>query len=238
MGIFNFEQFSVDDSHCGMKIGTDAVLLGAWADVSFAREIVDVGCGSGVIALMMAQRNNNGRVLAVDVNHDACLDAIANTEKSPWADRVEVIEADITKSFPSVSHPLLIVSNPPFFNEKLRSPDAGRALARHGDEFTVKELIEISAANMTELSDSLAFIAPTSRTDEIDFLLSLNRLSPRRVCTVYSREGKASIRTLWQVGLDGADAPRMKKEELYIRNSDNSFTRAYIDLTSEFYLDK
>ncbi len=91
---------------------------------------------------------------------------------------------------------------------------------------------------MTELSDSLAFIAPTSRTDEIDFLLSLNRLSPRHVCTVYSREGKASIRTLWQVGLDGADAPRMKKEELYIRNSDNSFTRAYIDLTSEFYLDK
>ena len=186
----------------------------------------------------MAQRHNEGRIHAVDVSHDACLDAVVNAGRSPWADRVEVMEADITKSFPSVGHPLLIISNPPFFNEKLRSPDAGRALARHGDEFTVKELIEISAANMRMESDSLAFIAPTSRTDEIDFLLSLNRLSPRRICTVYSREGKASIRTLWQVGPDGANAPRMKKEELYIRNSDNSFTKAYIDLTSEFYLDK
>ena len=139
MGTFNFKQFSVDDSHSAMKVGTDAVLLGAWSDLAGVSTIVDAGCGSGVIALMAAQRSEytKPRVIGVDISSDACRDTRHNIGLSPWRDRIEVIEADITKVFPDVSHPLLIVSNPPFFNETLRSPDSMRALARHGEEFAI-----------------------------------------------------------------------------------------------------
>lgn len=240
MGIFNFKQFSIDDSHSAMKVGTDAVLLGAWADPEGVRTIVDAGCGSGIIALMLAQRSagTSIRIIGVDISKDACQDARHNVELSPWRDRVEVVEADITKMFPEVSHPILIVSNPPFFNESLRSPDTMRALARHGDEFGIAALIELASERCSSPDDTIAFIAPTSRTDEIDFMLSLKRLSARRICKVYSKVGKASIRTLWQVGRDSNGVPPLRREELYIRSDDNEFTLRYRQLTSPFYLDR
>lgn len=240
MGIFNFKQFSIDDSHSAMKVGTDAVLLGAWVDLSGVNTIVDAGCGSGVIALMAAQRTDgtDARIIGVDISPDACLDAARNIKASQWEDRVEVMEADITRVFPAVSHPLLIVSNPPFFNERLRSPDSMRALARHGEEFGIESLIAIASARLISQGDTLAFIAPTSRTDEIEFMLSLQRLSARRICKVFSKVGKASIRTLWQVGHDNYAGCALCREELYIRSADNRFTPDYQILTSPFYLDR
>lgn len=238
MGTFHFKQFSIDDSRCGMKIGTDAVLLGSWVEIGTARSIIDAGCGSGVISLMIAQRTDATRIVAVDISHDACLDAVDNISASPWSDRVEVFENDITRFFPEVSHPILMVSNPPFFSEHLHSPDANRALARHGDDFTVMELIEIADRHFTHPEDSLAFIAPTGRTDEIEFQLSLHRLSAGRICKVFSREGKESIRTLWQVWRESPSAPTLHREVLNIRTEDNRFSDAYRQLTSAFYLDK
>ena len=238
MGIFHFKQFSVDDSRCGMKIGTDAVLLGAWTATEHARTIVDAGCGSGVISLMMAQRSRAEKIIAVDISHEACLDATDNAFRSPWSERVEVVENDVTQFFPVVSHPLLIISNPPFFNEQLHSPDADRALARHGNDFTVTELIAIADRNINHPDDSLAFIAPTGRTDEIEFQLSLHRLTVGRICKVFSREGKESIRTLWQVWRESPSAPSLHRGSLYIRDSDNQFSEAYRKLTTDFYLDK
>lgn len=239
MGHFDFKQFSIDDDGCAMKLGTDAVLLGAWAAVDGAAEVVDAGCGSGVLSLMVAQRCPGvERIIAVDISHEACRDAARNVAASPWSDRVEVMEADITKDFPQTGHPLLVISNPPFFSEALRSPDSARALARHGEDFGVEALIGLAAGYFTSAADSLAFIAPTSRTDEIDFMLSLKRLSPRRICRVFSRMGRESIRTLWQVGLEVPEAPRLQREELYIRDTSNNLTAQYQSLTSGFYLDK
>lgn len=238
MGVFNFKQFSVDDTHCGMKIGTDAVLLGAWTDVGGAKCIVDAGCGSGVISLMMAQRNDTAEIIGVDIEQAACEDSADNFKRSPWSARLSAMQLDITRGFPAVAHPLLIVSNPPFFNEKLRSPVEERALARHGDDFGVETLISIAGRELTGPGDSLSFIAPTSRTDEIEFLLSLARLSPVHVTRVYSKEGKSSIRTLWQAKRDGDGATRCVPDTLYIRDRNNDFSEEYIRLTSPFYLDK
>ena len=240
MGIFNFKQFSIDDSHSAMKVGTDAVLLGAWADLTGFKTIVDAGCGSGVIALMAAQRSeeNPVHIIGIDISADACEDARHNVEASPWKDRVEVMESDITHVFPEVIHPLMIISNPPFFNESLRSPDSMRALARHGEDFGVESLLKLASVHFSFSEDSLAFIAPTSRTAEIEFMLSLHRLAPRRICKVYSKEGKESKRTLWQVGRDGCETVPLCREELYIHSSDNKFTLQYQTLTSPFYLDR
>lgn len=239
MGVFHFKQFSVDDSHCGMKTGTDAVLLGAWAEVKGFKTIVDAGCGSGIIALMAAQRNSEARIIAIDINAEACKDTQINVAASPWSERVEVVEGDILSLFPAATaHPLLIISNPPFFNEALRSPDRDRALARHGEEFGVGSLISLAAAKFDSPADSLAFIAPTERNDEIEFLLSLSRLSPTRKTLIYSRPGKASIRTLWHASLERPGIEATRTDTLYIRNADNELTPEYMALTSPFYLDK
>lgn len=238
MGRFDFKQFSLDDSRCGMKIGTDGVLLGAWADISKAARVIDVGCGSGLIALMLAQRNPDAVITGVEIDKAAYADACDNVLGSPWSERVCILNADaLTFEVEKGASPLLIVSNPPFFNEALHSPDEERALARHGTRFGVEELIKLGSEWILGEDDYLAFIAPSSRDDEVEFLLSLHRLAPCRHTVVYSRRGKKPLRSLWQVTADKY-CHGVEENALYIRDESNGYTKEYLSLTSPFYLDK
>ncbi len=220
-----------------MKVGTDGVLLGCWTHIpaSGFATIIDAGCGCGLLALMMAQRTSWANITGVDIDPGAVADAHDNVASSPWSDRVKILEGDVLGCKPEVVHPLLIISNPPFFTETLRSPDGERALARHGDTFGVRDLIEWSAGLMTEDDDRLAFIAPADRDAEIDYHLAIARLNPLRRCSVSSREGRKPIRTLWETGR--APLPCIKSQ-LDIRDTTNTLTQEYIALTSAFYLDK
>lgn len=238
MGQFRFKQFAIDDSRCAMKVGTDGVLLGAWVDVSGVSNVLDVGCGSGLIALMIAQRAEGASVTGVEIDSNACADAADNILRSPWHDRVAVVNCDIAEFKSQFESPLLIVSNPPFFTERLHSPDSARSLARHGCEFGVKELIGFSAQRLKLECDSLAFIAPAERDDEIEFELALNRLRVWRKLSVSSRDGRAPFRTLWQVVKEGKNYISPEFSYLCIRDSKNELTDEYINLTTEFYLDK
>ncbi|MDE6860893.1 MAG: methyltransferase [Duncaniella sp.] len=221
-----------------MKVGTDGVLLGAWADVSGVSSVLDVGCGSGLIALMVAQRAKDASVTGVEIDSNACADAFDNILHSPWHERITVMNCDVAEFELQLKSPLLIISNPPFFTEQIHSPDSARSLARHGDEFGVKWLIMFSAQRLKLACDSLAFIAPAERDDEIEFELALNRLRVWRKLSVSSREGRAPFRTLWQVVKDGRDYIYPEISYLCIRNGENELTNEYINLTSEFYLDK
>lgn len=111
---FSFKQFTVYHDRCAMKVGTDGVLLGAWADVSGARDILDIGTGTGLIALMLAQRSE-AHIMAVDIDEDAVKQAKENVEKSPWPGRIEVERHDIC-CFNSDIRYDVIVSNPPYFS--------------------------------------------------------------------------------------------------------------------------
>ena len=237
--MFTFKQFGIDDSACAMKVGTDGVLLGRWTHVEDVCNIVDAGCGSGLISLMMAQRSDVSRIFAIDIDPSAIKCCQSNVDASPWPSRIEVIQNDITEAFPErASSPLLIISNPPFFNEPLKSPDGGRALARHGESFGIGALIEIASYRLQGNRDSLAFISPAGRRDEIEWLLSCARLMPKHVTTVYSKEGKNALRILWQVIPEKfVDGPCMT-DTLCIRNRDNEYSVEYQQLTSPFYLDK
>lgn len=238
MGVFRFKQFSVDDSHSAMKIGTDGVLLGAWADARDARSIIDAGTGTGLIALMMAQRHDGARVTGIDVDGAACRDAMDNAAASPWADRVEIIGADVLSWFPAAPvHPLCIVSNPPFYTEALRSPDMSRALARHGEGFGVESLLAWAAGLMTGDDDSLSFIAPAGRDDELQYHMSLHRLTPVRITDVVSREGRPAVRRLYEVRRESAVTSPCRRDTLVIRDSTGRYTEAYVSLTGDFYLD-
>lgn len=238
MGQFRFKKFSVDDSHCAMKIGTDGVLLGAWADVETSRSILDVGCGSGLISLMMAQRNPDAEIVGVEIDEHACGDALANVRRSEWSDRIRVVNMDILDYVEMLESPLTILSNPPFYTEDIHSPDCMRTLARHGAKFGVRELIEFGAGRLSSPADSLAFIAPAGRDEEIEFLLELKRLEVRRHTVVFYKKGKMPFRSLWQVGKTNGNGCSHEISYLCIRNEDNSFSEEYAALTSAFYLDK
>lgn len=238
--MFQFKQFSISDTRCGMKIGTDGVLLGAWADASRALTALDAGCGSGLIALMLAQRNPDLKIVAIDLLPNACADAAANVAASPWPDRVEVSEGDFNLfTLPSdTPRPLLIVSNPPFFTEALRSPELSREIARHGRGFNHLSLLESAARLLSTPDDRLCFIAPASADSEIEFAIELHRLCAVRICHVYTREGKPATRTMWEIALRTPSAPILRREKLAIRNCKNHYTSEYQRLTSEFYLDR
>ncbi len=233
MGRFDFKQFTVDDSQCAMKVGTDAVILGCWVSIPEDAQILDAGCGCGILALMMAQRSAKSKILAVDIDEKACEDARNNVANSPWIDRVEVVCADLTTRTPALESPKLIISNPPFFKETLRSSDRSRALARHGESFDVLKLIDLCEPYLSSASDSVAFIAPAERDEEIEFYLSLKKLDVNRKMYVKSKEGRPPYRILWQVGRQLSSPTEIA--ELVIRNSDGMYTSQYVDLTSEFY---
>lgn len=214
-----------------MKIGTDGVLLGAWAPVvPVPATIIDAGCGSGLIALMMAQRTTDPHIIGVELDAGAAADARVNVASSPWHDRITIAECDIlTWSPPAMAGPLSIVSNPPFFTEALRSPGAGRALARHGTDFGVESLIAWASTLITGPDDRLSFIAPSSRDSEIDFHLAMARLNPLARCSVVTRQGASPTRTLWTAGRESTPC---HTSVLDLRSPE------FITLTKDFYLDK
>lgn len=238
MGVFRFKQFEVDDSGSAMKIGTDGVLLGAWARAADVGNVVDAGTGTGLIALMMAQRYTNVHVTGIEVDACACEDARRNVAVSPWSDRVEIVHGDALewRRPDNLAGPLCIVSNPPFFTEQLRSPDSVRALARHGDGFGVETLIAWAAGVMTGAGDTLAFIAPAERDDELQYLFAFNRLSPLRITDVVSREGRQPVRRLYELARDGYSLSPCLHETLIIRTHTGEYSPEYISLTGQFYI--
>lgn len=139
---FQFKQFTIQQDACAMKVGTDGVLLGAWCPVSPSDAVLDIGCGTGLIALMIAQRNAK-TVDGVEIEPAAANQARQNTANSPWGDKINIIEADIRQFATTASHRYdLIVCNPPYFIGSLKNPDPNRTLARHADNLPFDELLE------------------------------------------------------------------------------------------------
>lgn len=137
---FKFKQFTVYHDKCAMKVGTDGVLLGAWCDVAGARRVLDVGTGTGLIALMIAQRSE-ARITALDVDAAAVEQARENCSASPWAERIDVEQADFCSYRPDALFDC-IVSNPPYFVEDVHCPDKQRNMARHTAGLTFSSLLE------------------------------------------------------------------------------------------------
>lgn len=137
MGNFRFKQFEIEQDRCAMKVGTDGVLLGAWAQGG--RRILDIGSGTGLISLMMAQRFPDAEVVGIDMDADACGQARENVMASPFRDRVE-IECCRLQDFGGTGVFDAIVSNPPFFVDSLKNPDSKRTMARHTDSLPFRDL--------------------------------------------------------------------------------------------------
>lgn len=232
--MFTFRQFSVDDSRSAMKVGTDGVVLGAWAPVDGVRRVLDIGCGCGLIALMIAQRAPQTEIYGVEVEAGAAADARRNFGRSPWSARLSLIEEDIFDfSAKTQERYDLIVCNPPFFTESLRSPEQTRSSARHEGELGVGTLISLASRLLVPSGGRLAFIAPTARDSEIDFMLASARLYPRRITRLRQRAARPVKRTLWEATRE--DGPS-ERGEIVISLDDGTNSPEYSSLTGQFYL--
>ena len=141
---FQFKQFTIRHDKCAMKVGTDGVLLGAWAGTESCNRILDIGTGTGLIALMLAQRSK-AAIDAIDIEADACLQAQENAESSLFAGRINVFHSDLVDFAQASTHLYgLIVSNPPYFVDSLKCPNLQRNTARHTDTLTLEDLLQYS----------------------------------------------------------------------------------------------
>lgn len=180
--MFRFKQFIIEQDKCAMKVGTDGVLLGAWANGGL--RVLDVGTGSGIIALMMAQRYPDAHILGIDIDDDAVSQAIENVQKSPFACQISIHKTkiqDMNKSL--VGYFDVVVSNPPFFADSLQAPDHQRNIARHAETLTYADLMK--AANMLLNDDGeLSVIVPFDYRHRMDDEAVFQGLFPSRVCAV------------------------------------------------------
>lgn len=141
---FRFKQFTVFHDRCAMKVGTDGVLVGAWADTRNAKRILDIGTGTGLIALMLAQRSQ-AQIDAVDIDEDACVQAKENVARSPWSDRIQIYHCSIQNYAATCQQGYdLIVSNPPFFENSSKALKRARTVARHSDLLTQVDILQIA----------------------------------------------------------------------------------------------
>jgi len=228
-----------------MKVGTDGVLLGAWADVSkYTNEkdtlysIIDIGCGTGIIALMLAQRasltHDMFQIDAVEIDTSAAEQAQENFEASPWSKHItihsmsmqEYEQKEDSRKFD------LIVSNPPFYNATLKPDDKGRAIARHKDALHISEIVRFARERL-ENHGKLALIYPTDYDSEVMTAAVLLGLHPVRICDILTKVGKPCKRRMTEFSSDNLP---LLREQLTIRNADGKYTDEYRRLTDEFYL--
>lgn len=195
--VFRFKQFSVDQTGCAMKINTDGVLLGALADVDDPENILDIGTGTGVIALMLAQRFPSAQIDAVEIDSSAAQTAGKNFENSPFANRTNIFPSDFQSFFkdnPAKKYDL-IISNPPFHLNSLESPEAKKSLAKHtGNEF-FKVLIEGAARHLKD-EGLLWLILPLEAADLVKEFTKEIGLHLQKIITIHSFENDAPHREI------------------------------------------
>ena len=188
--MFRFKEFAIEQEECAMKVGTDGVLLGAWANGG--QRILDVGTGTGVIALMMAQRFPEARITAIDIDEGAVRQAMLNVERSPYADRVEVSHERLQQH---VGEYDAVVSNPPFFIDAMHAPDRQRNTARHAVTLTYTELMQ-AAWRMLNDNGELSVVVPFDYRQRMEDEAIFLGFFPCRVCAVRTVEKKAARRYL------------------------------------------
>jgi tRNA1Val (adenine37-N6)-methyltransferase len=233
---FKFKQFTVYQDYCGMKVGTDGTLLGAWASVgafpSSQRPLVlDIGTGTGLIALMMTQRFPSANVIGIDIDEDAVRQATENVAASPFADRISIVCDDIrhvndTASLLCPQSFSAIVCNPPYFVDSLTCPDSQRTLARHCSSLSYRELmasVDLLLADYGELS----VVIPFDCKGRLEAEAALAGLSKVRECGVRTTMRKPPRRYL--LAFRRHPAP-LEKREIVIGSEE------YCELTKDFYL--
>lgn len=228
---FRFRRFTVYHDRCAMKVGTDGVLLGAWAPVGGQR-VLDIGTGTGLIALMAAQRNAGAQVVAIDVDEAAVRQARENVAGSPFADRIAVQCQDVLTYAPGHTFDA-ILCNPPFFTEDTLPPDDSRALARNSQLLPFDRLIARAAALLAP-DGRFSVIIPSAATTDFIALCLREGLHLQQRCNVRTVQRKPVRRVLLSFGRDAR--AQVHDEDLLLMDAEGHRSIAYAHLAADFYL--
>jgi tRNA1Val (adenine37-N6)-methyltransferase len=230
--MFQFKQFAIQHNKCAMKVGTDGVLLGAWADAAHAARILDIGTGTGLLALMLAQRQPTATIDAIEIEENACRQAAENVVASRWHTNISVFHTSLQAFEPSGTYDL-IVSNPLYFSQSLKNPDVSKQTARHNDTLLPEELTQ-HAKRLLHANGRIAVIYPLQEARV--FLSAAQKIGfyCRRITRVIPAIGGTAKRMLVEL----STAPCLLTEnELCIETTQRHvYTNEYISLTKDFYL--
>ncbi len=233
---FDFKRFRVYHDKCAMKVGTDGVLLGAWAAVEDAGRILDIGTGSGLTALMLAQRSE-AEVVAVEIEREAALQAADNAAASPFAGRIRVVNADVRQWAETQEETFdAVVSNPPFFEETLLPPMAARSKARHaqGGGLNFEELTDC-AGRVLKTEGTFSVIVPKPAAEAFTTLCRAKGLQPVRQTDVVTKPGKTPKRALMEF-LKTSRPNTASINLLHLTDETGARSEEYKALAADFYL--
>ncbi len=229
---FQFRQFTIVHDRCAMKVGTDGVLVGAWSELPAIGNVLDVGTGSGLITLMVAQRGASLQVLGIDIDKDAVSQARENVLASPFSERIEIHLQSLQDLALSTRRFDAIVCNPPFFEEQLLPPDTSRSIARHVHTLSFEELIS-GAAHLLLSNGTFSVILPTTAFPAFRQLCFVHGLNLKRYQFVQGTATKESKRVLATFVLGESE---VTEEPTLILNEGTQRTKDYLALTQDFYL--
>lgn len=233
--MFKFKQFTINQDRCAMKVGTDGVLLGAWVPIDNRPfSVLDIGAGTGLIALMLAQRSSAEQIDALEIDEEAYEQAVDNFENSPWGDRLFCYHAGLDEFMEEPEDEYdLIVSNPPFYSEDYKSNDEQRDMARFQDALPFEDLVEAADLLLSE-NGVFAVIIPFSEEERFVALAKEFELYPIKITRVKGTPTAIIKRSL--LAFSRNEGAKVIVDELIIEIARHDYTEDYVKLTKEFYL--
>jgi tRNA1Val (adenine37-N6)-methyltransferase len=230
---FQFKQFKIAQDRCAMKITTDACIQGAWTPIlPHVKHVLDIGAGTGLLSLMLAQRDAHILIDAIENDDAASAQAAENAAQSPWHDRINIIAGDV-RGYEATCKYDLIISNPPFFNSSLLGPDAKKNTARHTLSLTYTDLLKAIAANLAK-HGYVSVLLPLAEYHQWKSIMKEND---------WNEAGKLDITHTAHAAIKRVISIWNKQHMLYaqeqrltIKDQENNYSRAFSDLLSPFYL--
>jgi len=229
--MFRFKQFAIRQENAAMKVGTDGALLGAWSDVSKANNILDIGTGTAIIAMMVAQRNSTAAITAIEIDEKALIDANFNVENCPWTNRIKIIQSSLQEFTPTLKFDS-IISNPPFFENSLKSNSRSKIKARHTDSLHYSDILNFASIHLSNIG-VLHLILPVENAKKCIETAIEGGFYLKRICKVHPVPNKNAHRFVFELT---KNATLTISESLIIETGKrHDYSLDYIALTKAFY---
>jgi len=239
---FQFKQFTVQQDRCAMKVTTDGCLFGAWVAKESgesnenlqSKNVLDIGTGTGLLSLMFAQQHFKSTIDAIEIDKEAYEQAKENSSSSPWADKINVIHGDIMEFQPSQQYDV-IISNPPFYENELKSGNSKKNMAHHDNALLIDDLLAIIKQNLKP-KGRFYLLLPYKRNNEIDSCIAKNNLTIVQKVLVK----QSTQHNYFRILLSGKHTENEKEDfittEITIRNKEEKYKPEFIHLLKDYYL--
>ncbi len=232
MSKFTFKQFDILQDKTAMKVNTDGVLLGAWIEKDFSQNILDIGTGTGVIAIMLAQKFSSANITGIEIEQEAAEQAKINAQNCKWSERITILHSDFLEfANNAITKFDLIVSNPPFFENQLNSTDYKKNIARHTTKLPFENLIR-KVKNILSTKGKFCVIIPETEFSGFNHLCNNSGLFLAKKTNVFPKENKPANRLLLEYS---QEIVSVNENSLYIRKT-TEYTEEYLRLTADYYL--